>query len=109
MNQTTETTTITLKQKKSAEGCLVYLFLLPLIYFIRGQAFHALWLWFIVRQFHLSPISRMEAIGLMLLISFFVPTSRNSQEWDWERGVSLAIAVPLTLWLFGYIVHFWVY
>lgn len=60
-------------------GCLTYLIVLPFMVLMRGFVLVQLWSWFIVPVFELRPLRVVYAIGIMLMITYVMP-SRNRPE-----------------------------
>ena len=79
---------------------------LPLM-LLRAFVFRYLWLWFIVPLFSMTPIGYGQAMGISLIVGFFMsanPLKKEYKESDWKifgTGIS-HMAVALFL---GYLVH----
>ena len=64
---------------------------------IRGFVFSKLWLWFIVPTFQMQPLKFVEAIGIILLINFFIVKLEDINENNfWEVFGQNAIFVVVT-------------
>lgn len=75
-----------------------------------GWALTMLWGWFVVPLFNLPPLSIPYAIGIALIVKMLTNHSTSSD--DKEKDISEIIASiigillsPITLVLFGWIVH----
>lgn len=69
----------------------------------RGFVLTKLWLWFVVPQFHLLPLSIPVAIGLSLIAGMFSTTCKKDDE-KFGAVVAKAIAIPALGLLFAWVV-----
>ena len=88
-----------------------FLIELPIIIFA-GYVLSVLWTWFIVGIFHLSPISVVEATGLVItvsLLTFHRPSLVEMKtEFNWEDWFCVAaynLLVIANFLLFGWVIH----
>lgn len=76
----------------------------------KAYVFTYLWDWFIVTTFNAQPITYLQALGLAIVVTFYIASSSLSKYlinkdfsfWNWIGGDLIGI---LFTWLFGYIVH----
>ena len=95
------------------------------IMILQGWVLTLLWGWFAVPLFGLPPLSLAPAIGLMVLVRFFLgdylrPMRKSGSEQSWNElswhekrekkreivtGIVVGICLPFVFLLTGYIIH----
>lgn len=93
-------------------GCLVALVLLIPASLLRAMVIRDLWLWFIAPQFHLAPLTLVNAWGLSLLIGFMTLQYQSSPKKEDDLAYSISVACymilsPLMVWGWGGLIHWW--
>lgn len=100
-------------------GCLTIFIISPIVGILRAYVATRLWLWFIVSQFHIAPISIPVAYGLLCLAALPQTTPAQSKA---EPITSVADSLSklfealmlmflpiLIVWFCGYIAHCFVH
>lgn len=77
--------------------------------FCRGWAGRLLWLWFVVPQFHLAPLSWVTAYGLCLVCAILVSTPVPEYEDDSykarvSRSLAYGVFAPLMILGVGWLI-----
>ena len=103
---------------KEKEGCLeagiafaVGMAFLPITYALWGFTTSRLWLWFVVPQFDLAPLSIPVAIGLSLVLSQFKRSPKTDKDKTTAQVVAESIGIgignPLFTLAVGAALHHW--
>jgi hypothetical protein len=73
---------------------------------LNGWVLTMLWGWFVSPLFGLPPLSIPQAIGLCLVVSMMVGTSRASKDSDkdWTNLLAVGVGTPLLVLAMGWIV-----
>jgi hypothetical protein len=88
---------------------IINLLLTPFVMLFEGWALSKVWLWFIVPQFGLRPITIPYALGLNLLITMFVHRVDLKSEKEQFPAAFLmqSLACNAVLLLIGWVIHSW--
>lgn len=74
---------------------------------LRGYVLQIIWGWFVVPQFHVSPLNIPTALGIALLAGFVtsdLTLDRSHKTEPWEYLVTGAVTT-LIYWLMGWSYH----
>lgn len=87
-------------------GCLAALLISPLTVVLNGFVLCKLWLWFVVPQFHLAPLTIPVALGISVLVGMLThqqtPRDKTSGVWT---SIAFAILLPLFTLSVGWVIR----
>lgn len=89
---------------------IVMLLLVPVAWFTWAFSASKIWLWFIVAEFGVDPLSYRGAIGLSIFSSLFLlgvarESSVKNEESDVLTKVIVAVLTPLIILVFAWIAN----
>ena len=89
-------------EEVTAAGCIAAIVSTPLAILIRGWSLKTLWLWFVVPQFDLGPLTITSAYGLALVAGLLIPTTHS--DGDVWTMIALSLFMPLIFVAFGWMI-----
>ena len=78
----------------------------PLVTILQGFALKQLWAWFVVPQFHLTPLSIPVALGIALTAHYLTTNASAKHEtYGFAEQLGIGTAGAAIVLLFGFIYH----